>query len=280
MENLRYHPGEEANSAHFATQLSKYADVYIDDAFGSVHRAHASVDALPRLMKVKGGGLLLKKEFLALSALLANPNKPFTVVLGGAKVSDKIDLIMNLLTKVDRMLIGGAMAYTFLKAQGKHVGDSMIEENKLDLAKNILSQAKAKSVKICLPTDHVIAKEFKEDAERQVTKNSEIPSGWMGLDIGPQTIAQFEQELNDSKTILWNGPVGAFELAPFSEGTLKVAQAIGKNTGFTVVGGGDSVSAIQQFKLQFTYSHVSTGGGATLEFLEGKKMPGIEALKI
>lgn len=278
LENLRFHPGEEANSEHFATQLSKYADIYIDDAFGSVHRAHASVSALPKLMPIRGGGFLLKKEIESLSQLLSNPKRPFTVVLGGAKVSDKIDLIMNLFTKVDRMLIGGAMAYTFLKAQGKHVGNSLVEEDKLQLAKNILSEAKRSQVKFLLPEDHVIAEALHEDSKNQTTQNSEIPSGWMGLDIGPKTIALYQKEIGESQTVLWNGPVGAFECQPFSEGTIKIAESIGKNSGFTVVGGGDSVSAIQKFKLQFKYSHVSTGGGATLEFLEGKPMPGIEAL--
>ena len=279
LENLRFHPGEEANSEHFATQLSKYCDVYIDDAFGAVHRAHASVDALPKIVKEKGGGFLLKKETEALSGLLRSPKRPFTVVLGGSKVSDKMDLIKNLLPKVDTMLIGGAMAYTFLKAQGKKVGKSLVEENKEVLAKNLLEEAAEHQVEFLLPKDHLIAQELRESAPSQITSDSNIPDGWMGLDIGPKTIELFTNAIQKSETVLWNGPVGAFEVSPFSVGTLKIAQAIAQNRGCTVVGGGDSVSAINQFKLQFKFFHVSTGGGASLEFLEGKKLPGIAALE-
>ncbi|HBQ20325.1 MAG: phosphoglycerate kinase [Deltaproteobacteria bacterium GWA2_38_16] len=280
LENLRFHPGEEANSPHFATQLSKLCDVYIDDAFGCVHRAHASVEALPRLMKEKGAGFLLKKEMEALSTLLKNPNRPFTVILGGAKVSDKINLITHLLEKVNTMLIGGAMAYTLLKAQGKKVGTSLVEDDKLELAKYILEGVQKRKVELLLPVDHIISKEFSEDAVTQVTEGSEIPDNWMGLDIGPKTVQLFLETIQKSQTILWNGPVGAFEMAPFCEGTRRVAEAMAQNKGFTVVGGGDSVSAITQFKLQFKFSHVSTGGGASLEFLEGKILPGISALEV
>ncbi len=279
LENLRFHPGEESNSEHFATQLSKYCDVYIDDAFGAVHRAHASVAALPKLMKEKGGGFLLKKEIEALSGLLHTPKRPFTVVLGGAKVSDKIELIKNLLPKVDAMLIGGAMAYTFLKALGKKVGKSLVEEDKVALAKKLLNEAAEKKVEFLLPKDHVIAQELSESSPSKVTSDSLIPDGWMGLDIGPKTAELFIQAIQKSETVLWNGPVGAFEIAPFSKGTEKIAQAISQNRGCTVVGGGDSVSAINQFKLQFKFFHVSTGGGASLEFLEGKTLPGIAALE-
>lgn len=280
LENLRFHPGEEANSEHFATQLSKYCDVYIDDAFGAVHRAHASVDALPKIVKEKGGGFLLKKETEALSGLLRNPKRPFTVVLGGSKVSDKMELIKNLLPKVDTMLIGGAMAYTFLKAQGRKVGKSLVEENKEVLAKNLLEEAQQHQVEFLLPRDHVIAQELSESAFSQITSDSTIPDGWMGLDIGPKTVELFTKAIQKSETVLWNGPVGAFEVNPFSVGTLKIAQAISQNRGCTVVGGGDSVSAIHQFKLQFKFFHVSTGGGASLEFLEGKTLPGIAALEL
>ncbi|MBI2645470.1 MAG: phosphoglycerate kinase, partial [Deltaproteobacteria bacterium] len=280
LENLRFHPGEEANSEHFATQLSKYCDVYIDDAFGAVHRAHASVDALPKIVKEKGGGFLLKKETEALSGLLRSPKRPFTVVLGGSKVSDKMELIKNLLPKVDTMLIGGAMAYTFLKAQGRKVGKSLVEENKEVLAKNLLEEAQQHQVEFLLPRDHVIAQELSESAFSQITSDSTIPDGWMGLDIGPKTVELFTKAIQKSETVLWNGPVGAFEVNPFSVGTLKIAQAISQNRGCTVVGGGDSVSAIHQFKLQFKFFHVSTGGGASLEFLEGKTLPGIAALEL
>ena len=279
LENLRFHPGEEANSEHFATQLSKYCDVYIDDAFGAVHRAHASVDALPKIVKEKGGGFLLKKETEALSGLLRSPKRPFTVVLGGSKVSDKMDLIKNLLPKVDTMLIGGAMAYTFLKARGANVGKSLVEENKEVLAKNLLEEAAEHQVEFLLPKDNLIAQELRESAPSQITSDRNIPDGWMGLDIGPKTIELFTSAIQKSETVLWNGPVGAFEVSPFSVGTLKIAQAIAQNRGCTVVGGGDSVSAINQFKLQFKFFHVSTGGGASLEFLEGKKLPGIAALE-
>lgn len=280
LENLRFHPGEEANSEHFATQLSKYCDVYIDDAFGAVHRAHASVAALPKLMKEKGGGFLLKKEIEALSGLLHNSKRPFTVVLGGSKVSDKIDLIKNLLPKVDTMLVGGAMAYTFLKAQGKKVGKSLVEEDKVALAKNLLQEAEERQIEFLLPSDHVIAQELNETSTSKVTSDRSIPEGWMGLDIGPKTIERFREAIQKSETVLWNGPLGAFEVSPFSTGTLKIAQAISQNHGCTVVGGGDSVSAINQFKLQFKFFHVSTGGGASLEFLEGKILPGIAALEL
>ncbi len=280
LENLRFHPGEEAGSEHFATQLSKYCDVYIDDAFGAVHRAHASVAILPKLVKEKGGGFLLKKELETLSGLLHAPKRPFTVVLGGSKVSDKIDLIKNLLPKVDTMLIGGAMAYTFLKAQGKEVGSSWVEVDKLGLAKNLLKEAQIHQVQFLLPVDHVIAQELSSGASSKTTSDSQIPQGWRGLDIGPKTIELFETQIRKSETILWNGPVGAFEVEPFSMGTLKIAQAISKNQGCTIVGGGDSVSAVNQFKLQFKFFHVSTGGGASLELLEGKTLPGIAALEL
>lgn len=279
LENLRFHPGEEANSEHFAHQLSKYADVYINDAFGVVHRAHASVFSLPKLVKEKGMGFLLKKEIDALSYLLTAPKKPFCVVLGGAKVSDKIPLIINLLNHVDIMIVGGRMAYTFLKAQGIKVGSSWVEDSQMGLAKEILEKAKEQNVEFLLPIDHVIAQELKTDVKKQLTFGSEIPEGWMGLDIGEKTIYLFEKAIQRSQTVLWNGPVGVFEVEPFSDGTLKIAQAISQNAGFTVVGGGDSVSAVAQFKLQFKFSHISTGGGAALCFLEGKELPGIKALE-
>ncbi|OGQ61544.1 MAG: phosphoglycerate kinase [Deltaproteobacteria bacterium RIFCSPLOWO2_12_FULL_38_8] len=212
--------------------------------------------------------------------MLKNPNRPFTVILGGAKVSDKINLITHLLEKVNTMLIGGAMAYTLLKAQGKKVGTSLVEDDKLELAKYILEGVQKRKVELLLPVDHIISKEFSEDAVTQVTEGSEIPDNWMGLDIGPKTVQLFLETIQKSQTILWNGPVGAFEMAPFCEGTRRVAEAMAQNKGFTVVGGGDSVSAITQFKLQFKFSHVSTGGGASLEFLEGKILPGISALEV
>lgn len=279
LENLRFHPGEEANSDHFALQLSELGDVYINDAFGAVHRAHASVYALPQLVKVKGAGFLIKKEMEALSFLLKNPPKPFTVIMGGAKISDKIDLISRLLECVDYLMIGGAMAYTFLRAKGKKVGKSLVEEEKISLAERLLKKAEERRVRLLLPLDHVVTAAVEEGAKTEITLKDEISGEWMGGDIGPKTIELYEKVISDSKTIFWNGPMGAFEYSSFCRGTQKVAEAMAKNKGFTVVGGGDSVSAIQKFKLHYKFSHVSTGGGASLKFLEGKKLPGLVALE-
>lgn len=280
LENLRFHPGEESNSEHFATQLSKLCDVYINDAFGAVHRAHASVAMLPRLLRNRGVGFLMKQEIHALSELLGRPAGPYAVVVGGAKAGDKIGVMTNLLNHIDKMIIGGAMAYTFLKAQGKKVGNSRVEEDKLPLAKSILDQAKENRVECLLPTDHLIVKELRENAETETTEGDEIPDGWLGVDIGPKTIEAYRNALAGCKTILWNGPMGVFEMKPFSKGTQEIAYAISKNKGFTVVGGGDSVNAVYEFKLQLKFSHISTGGGASLEFLEGKTLPGLKLLSV
>lgn len=278
LENLRFHPGEVSNSEHFANQLSKLCDVYINDAFGAVHRAHASVSALPRLIWERGVGFLMKREIEALTNLLATPKSPYAMVLGGAKIGDKIGVFTHLLDRVDKVMIGGAMAYTFLKAEGKKVGNSLIQEEKLAVAKSILEQAKENRVEFLLPKDHLIVKELREDAETGTTEGDEIPEGWLGVDIGPKTIELYQQALKDCKTILWNGPMGAFEMKPFSKGTEAIATVISKNKGFTVVGGGDSVNAVYEFKLQLKFSHISTGGGACLEFLEGKTLPGLMLL--
>lgn len=276
LENLRYHAGEEKNDEGFARQLAALADVYVNDAFGAAHRAHASTAGMAAFVQQKAGGLLLKKEIETLYGLLKAPQKPFVAILGGAKVSDKIGVLTKLMTKVDTILIGGAMAYTFLAAQGVAVGKSKIESDKLVLAKSVLDTAAARNVRILLPTDHVVASEFKETATATVT--STIGEGVMGLDIGPQTRAAYAEALKGAGTVLWNGPMGVFEWAAFAEGTNAVARAVATCGGFTVVGGGDSVAALNQAGLADKISHVSTGGGASLELLEGQKLPGLVAL--
>ncbi|MBI4040536.1 MAG: phosphoglycerate kinase [Deltaproteobacteria bacterium] len=278
-ENLRFHPGETNNSHHFALQLSKYADVYVNDAFGAAHRAHASVEALPKLFSEKGGGLLLKKEIQALTALIENRTPPYVVVLGGGKVSDKVSLLRQIIDVADTLLLGGAMAYPFLKAQGFEVGNSKLEEEAVDIAHDLLQEAKKKKIQIILPRDHWVAKRCDVDAEVEKTPSPAIPKGWMGLDIGPKTILQYAQILEKAKTIFWNGPMGIFEVAPFEQGTFAIAEAIANNNGYTVVGGGDSVAAVYKYQLQLKFSHVSTGGGASLEFLQGTPLPGILALE-
>jgi phosphoglycerate kinase len=276
LENLRYHAGEEKNDEGFARQLAALADVYVNDAFGAAHRAHASTAGMAAFVQQKAGGLLLKKEIETLYGLMKAPQKPFVAILGGAKVSDKIGVLTKLMAKVDTILIGGAMAYTFLAAQGVAVGKSKIESDKLVLAKSVLDTAAARNVRILLPTDHVVASEFKETATATIT--STIGEGAMGLDIGPQTRAAYAEALKGAGTVLWNGPMGVFEWAAFAEGTNAVARAVATCGGFTVVGGGDSVAALNQAGLADKISHVSTGGGASLELLEGQKLPGLVAL--
>jgi len=280
LENLRFHAEEEANDEGFARKLAALADVYVNDAFGSAHRAHASTEGITHFVSKAAAGLLMQKELEYLGKATTNPEKPFVAILGGAKVSDKIEVIQNLLGKVDALLIGGAMAYTFLKAQGKQVGKSLVEDDKLDLAKQLLSEAQSKKVRMLLPLDHVIAEKIDVNAARQtVTTDAGIPAGWLGLDIGPATITAFSTEISGAKTIVWNGPMGVFETAPFAVGTMKIAQAIAANRGaVSIVGGGDSVAAVHQSGVSDKISHISTGGGASLEFLEGKKLPGVEAL--
>ena len=280
LENLRFHPGEEANDEKFSRQLALLADVYVDDAFGAAHRAHASTVGVTQFLDKAAAGLLMQKELEYLGKAVSNPQKPFVAIIGGAKVSDKIDVIRNLLSKVDALLIGGAMAYTFLKAQDKQVGKSLVEEDKIDLAKELLSEAKRMNVRFLLPLDHVIADRIDAAAKSSIVSTDQgIPEGQMGLDIGPATITAFSSEIAAAKTIVWNGPMGVFEAAPFARGTMKVAQAVAANTGATsIVGGGDSVAAVQQSGIANKITHISTGGGASLEFLEGKKLPGVEAL--
>ena len=280
LENLRFHAEEEANDENFSRQLAALADLYVNDAFGSAHRAHASTAGITRFVGKAAAGLLMQKELEYLGKATSHPEKPFVAIIGGAKVSDKIDVIRNLLTKVDALLIGGAMAYTFLKAEGKSIGKSLVEEDKVELAKSLLNDAHGKNVRLLLPLDNVVAEKIDAAAQTQTVKTAQgIPADRMGLDIGPETVAAFSKEISGAKTIVWNGPMGVFEVAPFAHGTMKIAEAIAANRGaVSIVGGGDSVAAIHQSGLADKISHISTGGGASLEFLEGKKLPGVEAL--
>ncbi len=280
LENLRFHKEEEANDEAFARELASLADVYVNDAFGTAHRAHASTAGMVPFVKEKAAGLLMKKEIEYLGRVLRSPEKPFVAILGGAKVSDKIKVIENLLPKVDALLIGGAMAYTFLKVQGAEVGKSRVEEDKLALATKILDAAQRLKTSIVLPVDHVVGNEPSEKSSKQETPDRNIPADMMGLDIGPKTRAQFTQHIRNAKTVVWNGPMGLFEVEKFAEGTRVVADSMANNRGaVTVIGGGDSAAAVQQMGYGDKMSHVSTGGGASLEFLEGIQLPGIKALE-
>jgi len=280
LENLRFHAEEEANDEHFSKQLAQLADYYVNDAFGTAHRAHASTVGMTKFVQKAAAGLLMEKELEYLGRALHHPEKPFVAILGGAKVSDKIPVITNLMDKVDSLIIGGGMAYTFLKALGEQVGKSLVEDDKLELAKHLLQEAKTRKLKLLLPVDHIAAD--KVDANAHVTKVEQgqpIPSHLMALDIGPKTIEIFEEEIARARTILWNGPMGVFEVSPFARGTFKVARAVADNPGaLSIVGGGDSVSAVRAAGVADKITHISTGGGASLEFLEGKKLPGVEAL--
>ncbi|HEY4054214.1 MAG TPA: phosphoglycerate kinase [Terriglobales bacterium] len=280
LENLRFHAEEEANDDKFAKQLAGLADYYVNDAFGSAHRAHASTAGITRFVQKSAAGLLMEKELEYLGRALEHPEKPFIAILGGAKVSDKIAVIENLLTKVDTLIIGGAMAYTFLKAEGHAVGKSRVEDDKVDLARKILQDAKKRNVKLLLPVDHIAADKFEANAKPQIiAAGQSIPENLMGLDIGPESAERFSEEISRAATIIWNGPMGVFEMSAFSKGTFKVARAVADNAGATsIVGGGDSVSAVKAAGVADKISHISTGGGASLEFLEGKKLPGVEAL--
>lgn len=276
LENLRFHPEEEKNQETFAHQLSSGYDVFVQDAFGAVHRAHASTSAITKFLSA-AAGFLLEKEIASLEKILKNPQPPFLAILGGAKVSDKIGVIQNLLNRADAMAVGGAMAYTFLKSQGFKVGNSLVEDDKLKLAKEILSNGN----KLSLPSDHLIALKAETGTHNQTTKDQNISEGWMGVDIGPQTIKQIQSLIQNAKTIFWNGPLGIFEIQEFAQGTLACARAVAEATkkgAYSVVGGGDSIAALNQTGLSDSISHVSTGGGASLEFLEGRTLPGIEAL--
>ena len=280
LENLRFHMEEEANNEKFSRQLAELADFYINDAFGTAHRAHASTVGMTKFMQKSAAGLLMQKELDYLGRALHHPEHPFVAILGGAKVSDKIDVIRNLITKVDALVVGGGMAYTFLKAQGIHIGKSLVEQDKVELARNLLYQAKERKVKFLLPVDHIVADRVEANALTKTVGEAEtIPNNLMALDIGPKTIEVFAEEVGKARTIVWNGPMGVFELSPFSKGTFKIAAAVADNAGATsIVGGGDSVAAVHAAGVAEKITHISTGGGASLEFLEGKKLPGVEAL--
>jgi len=280
LENLRFHPEEEANDEQFSKKLANLADFYVNDAFGTAHRAHSSTVGITKFVKKSAAGLLMEKELEYLGRAVQHADHPFVAILGGAKVSDKINVIRNLMTKVDALIIGGGMAYTFLKAQGEQVGKSLVEEDKLDLARQLLQEAKTHKLKFLLPIDHVIADRIDANAVTRVVNNGEpIPPNMMALDIGPKTIENFVEEISRARTIVWNGPMGVFEVSPFSKGTFKVAHAVADNAGSTsIVGGGDSVAAVHAAGVAEKITHISTGGGASLEFLEGKKLPGVEAL--
>ncbi|MCE9667042.1 phosphoglycerate kinase [Myxococcus stipitatus] len=280
LENLRFHKEEEANDESFARELAALADVYVNDAFGTAHRAHASTAGMVPFVKEKAAGFLMKKEIEYLGRVLKNPEKPFVAILGGSKVSDKIKVIENLLPKVDALLIGGAMAYTFLKAQGVEVGKSRVEEDKLSLATRILEAAHRLKTPIVLPVDHIVGTEPTDKSPAQETADNVVPKDMMGLDIGPKTRSIFTQHIRDARTVVWNGPMGLFEVAKFAEGTRSVGTAMANNSqATTVIGGGDSAAAVEQMGLASKLSHVSTGGGASLEFLEGRELPGIKALE-
>ncbi|MEZ4778099.1 MAG: phosphoglycerate kinase [Flavobacteriaceae bacterium] len=282
LENLRYYPEEEKGDVAFAEQLSQWGDIYVNDAFGTAHRAHASTTIIAQFFpENKCFGGLLASEIINVNKVLKESEKPVTAIIGGAKVSSKITIIENILDKVDHLIIGGGMAFTFIKAQGGSIGNSLVEDDKQELALEILKKAKEKNVQVHLPTDAIIADAFSNDANTQVTTIYKIPDGWMGLDAGPDTQQKFASVINSSKTILFNGPVGVFEMPAFAQGTIAICEAIAeatKNGAFSLVGGGDSVSAVKQFNFGDKVSYVSTGGGAMLEMLEGKILPGIAAI--
>lgn len=280
LENLRFHAAEEANEPHFAKQLASLCEIYVNDAFGSAHRAHASTEGITHFVKQSAAGLLMEKELNYMGKALTEPAKPFVAILGGAKVSDKIEVIDNLLGKVDALLIGGGMAYTFLKAKGQDVGKSLLEADKIEIAKEALKKAEEKGVRFLLPVDHILADKFAPDAKTQIfAGDGPFPAEWMALDIGPKTIQLFSDEIAEARTIVWNGPMGVFEMPAFAAGTTKIAKVVAENNeAISIIGGGDSVAAVKQAGVADQITHISTGGGASLEFLEGKKLPGVEAL--
>jgi phosphoglycerate kinase len=300
LENVRFHKEEEGKAKaaegageaevraakaemkkkqeEFAKQLSEFGDLYVNDAFGTAHRAHASTAVITKFFKENVAGFLMEKEIDYLGRALANPERPFVAVLGGAKVSDKVSVIENLLTKVNTLIIGGAMAYTFYRAKGLATGKSLVEDDKIDLAKTLISKAQEKGVKLMLPVDNIVADNFAPDAKTDTVADSGIKEGWMALDIGPKSAELFAAEISKAKTVVWNGPMGAFEMAPFASGTMAVARALANTKCLSIVGGGDSVSAVNKSGLAGKMTHISTGGGASLEFLEGKQLPGVVAL--
>ena len=278
LENVRFHREETDNDENFAKELASLAEIFVNDAFGAAHRAHASTAGVAKFLPAVSG-FLIEKELNFLGNAITNPERPFVAILGGAKVSDKIGVIDSLLEKVDTLMIGGGMAYTFFKAQGYNVGNSICEEDKLDLAKEAMEKAKAKGVKLLLPIDTKIGKEFKPDTESKTVAWTEIPDGWEGFDIGEKTIEMFAEELQTAKTVIWNGPLGLFEFDQFAIGTNAIAKILADLDATTIIGGGDSAAAIEKLGIGDKFTHISTGGGASLEFLEGKKLPGIEALQ-
>ena len=275
IENLRFDPGEEMNDPAFARKLASTAELYVNDAFGAAHRAHASTVGMVKHFPRAAAGLLMERELHYLGMALSSPPRPFVGLLGGAKVSDKIDVVRSLLGKVDRLLIGGGMTYTFLRAKGLPTGKSLVEEDKVDLARELLSEGGAK---LALPRDHVVASRFDASAETRTLPIGEIPDGWMGLDIGPATVAAYGEDIRKSKLVVWNGPMGVFEMEPFAQGTVKLAAIVAGSDATSIVGGGDSVAAIDRAGVADRITHISTGGGAFLEFLAGEKLPGVEVL--
>ena len=283
LENLRFHPGETKNDLDFTQKLSEHIDMYVNDAFGTCHRAHASTTGLPDLLPIdrKGAGFLIKKEIEYLSTAIENPKRPYTAILGGAKVSDKIDVILNLLNSVNKLIIGGAMAYTFLRFQNCKTSNSLVEEDKLSLIKTILDKAEDRKVQVFIPMDHIVSNEIKPTAQTNYIDTNDITlDGVMGLDIGKKTIQTYIEEINSSSTIFWNGPMGVFEMEPFADGTRSIAKALAEHPGITIIGGGDSAFAIRKFGFENQVSHISTGGGDSLELLEGKELPGLKTLKL
>lgn len=282
LENVRFHSEEKKNDPKFAMKLATHADLFVNDAFGSSHRAHASVAGVTEFLQPSVSGFLLEKEIQYFEDSVNSPSRPFVAILGGAKVSDKIGVIENLLTKVDTIIIGGGMTYTFLKAKGLPIGNSLVEDDKLELAGELMKKAEEKGIDFMLPIDSVVAKEFKNDAEHKVVEQDGIEDGWMALDIGPQSAIAFSNRIKNARTVLWNGPMGVFEMENFADGTFTVAQALAdataNNGAITIIGGGDSAAAIKKAGLQDKVSHVSTGGGASLEYLEGKELPGVASL--
>ena len=277
LENLRFHAEETKNDTGFAKELASLGEVYVNDAFGTAHRAHASTEGVTKFLKVAVAGFLLGKEIEYFEKALSDPPKPFVAILGGAKVSDKIMVIENLLDKVNTLLIGGGMAYTFIKAEGKEIGNSKLEPDKLDIARSLKEKARRKGVKMLLPVDHLIADKIDADSSTRVVDET-IPQNWMGVDIGPKSVDEFKKELRNAKIVMWNGPLGVFEISKFARGTEDIARFVAGLKAITIIGGGDTASAVSKFGLESSMSHISTGGGASLEYMEGKLLPGIAAL--
>ncbi|MGE7920000.1 phosphoglycerate kinase [Viridibacillus sp. NPDC093762] len=277
LENVRFHAGEEKNDADLAANFAKLADIYVNDAFGAAHRAHATTAGIAEYIPAVSG-LLMEKELDVLGKALSTPERPFTAIIGGAKVKDKIGVIENLLEKVDHLIIGGGLSYTFSKAQGYNIGQSLLEEDKIELAKSFIEKAQAKGVKLHMPVDVIVADTFSKDANTKVVDIDQIPSDWMGLDIGPKTTAEYADVIKNSKLVIWNGPMGVFEMDAFANGTKGVAQAMAETDAYTIIGGGDSAAAVEKFHVADKMDHISTGGGASLEFMEGKALPGVVAL--